>query len=62
MEAAKYGPPGQEQVSHKACFTCQNEGCTWKLDMRSYHFFEGKVYCKVSKKTGATIGIVTLVC
>merc|ERR1711991_1004623 len=46
MEGYKYGPPGNEQVVHKACFVCQNEGCTWKLDMRTYHFYEGKTYCK----------------
>lgn len=46
MEGFKVGPPGQELVVHKGCFTCQNEGCTWKLDMRSYYYFEGRVYCK----------------
>lgn len=45
-EAARYGPPGKEEVVHKACFTCQNEGCTWKLDARSYYFCDGKTYCK----------------
>ena len=54
-EAARYGPPGKEEVVHKACFTCQNEGCTWKLDARSYFYYEGKVYCKAhNAMTGAS--------
>lgn len=45
-EGFRVGPPGKELTVHKACFSCQNEGCTWKLDLRSYYYYEGKVYCK----------------
>eukprot|EP01104_Vermistella_antarctica_P009238 TRINITY_DN235_c3_g4_i1.p1 TRINITY_DN235_c3_g4~~TRINITY_DN235_c3_g4_i1.p1 ORF type:complete len:193 (+),score=21.11 TRINITY_DN235_c3_g4_i1:57-581(+) len=46
LEGFKVGPPNKEQVYHKACFFCQNDGCTWKLTLTDYKFCDNKVYCK----------------
>mmetsp|Transcript_30045 Transcript_30045/g.83926 ORF Transcript_30045/g.83926 Transcript_30045/m.83926 type:complete len:142 (+) Transcript_30045:56-481(+) len=46
MESVRVGPPGKEDVYHKYCFKCQNEGCTWQLNVGSYRYCNGKVYCK----------------
>lgn len=46
IEGFKVGPPNAEQVYHKGCFKCQNEGCTWQLNLTNYKFYDGKAYCK----------------
>ena len=46
LECMSAGPPGNVDVYHRWCFKCQNEGCTWQLDMRNYTYMDGKIYCK----------------
>jgi len=46
LEGWSVGPPGKTDVYHKICFKCQNEGCTWLLNLGSYKYCDGKIYCK----------------
>eukprot|EP01094_Clydonella_sp_ATCC50884_P020149 TRINITY_DN411_c0_g1_i1.p1 TRINITY_DN411_c0_g1~~TRINITY_DN411_c0_g1_i1.p1 ORF type:complete len:220 (+),score=49.82 TRINITY_DN411_c0_g1_i1:59-661(+) len=45
LEGLKVGPYHKEVPYHKACFKCENEGCTWKLTLTSYKYCDGHVYC-----------------
>src|SRR3989338_7994043 len=45
LECLSAGPPGQVDVYHRWCFKCQNEVCSWQLDMRNYKFMDGRIYC-----------------
>eukprot|EP01130_Rhizamoeba_saxonica_P007099 TRINITY_DN284_c0_g2_i1.p1 TRINITY_DN284_c0_g2~~TRINITY_DN284_c0_g2_i1.p1 ORF type:complete len:224 (-),score=58.02 TRINITY_DN284_c0_g2_i1:23-694(-) len=45
LEGTTVGPPGKKIVLHNKCFKCQMPGCGWKLNLTSYKFCDGKIWC-----------------